>query len=223
MSSGPRTVQGKARSSGNARRHGLTGDLDEQTVLSWYRLLLEDETAVLDPSEQDPYRLAASELARSEAHLQRVRATEEQSLRGPEALSNLEKEFGRQKDHIVEVLVEEIFTRDVVSLVPDDEQWLLPRKRHIPDDDAGFEEYLRRLEKFVRDPMAEKGWDPEGFGLVRRLDGYIDRIHVERREAHEKVAPTLARYRALAEARRARALARWTDQVKLRSQAEGSR
>jgi hypothetical protein len=258
MSTGPRTMSGKAVSSGNARRHGLTGDLDEEAVLSWYRILLEDETAVPDPFEQDPHRRAAAELARAEAHLQRVRATEEQSLEYIEVPSKLEKDLEYLRDHVAETLLWEILSdkskTEAFRLVPDDEQWLLPPKppfdredsesllarlaaseRQLgipvtsfpPFDEAAFEAeseaYFDKLEKFVRSPFVKVGWDKDGFGQLRRLEEEIDIIRSERREAHERVAPTFSRYRALAEARRSRALARWTDQVTRRGQAEGSK
>ena len=88
--------------------------------------------------------------------------------------------------------------------------------------DADFEAYVGRLEAFVRSPLVKVGWDKEGFGIMRHRDKEIERIRRERRDAHERVAPTLSRYRALAEARRERALARWTAQLVLRSQPEGS-
>ncbi len=82
-STGPRSAGGKAASSANARRHGLAGMLDETTVLSWYRVILEDDEAIPDPFEQDAYFRAAVELARAEAHLQRVRLAQEQWLLNP--------------------------------------------------------------------------------------------------------------------------------------------
>ena len=51
---------------------------------------------------------------------------------------------------------------------------------------------------------------------MRRLDREIARIRAERQQAHDRMAPVFARYRAQAEARRLRALARWTEQVALR-------
>ena len=57
---------------------------------------------------------------------------------------------------------------------------------------------------------------------MRRYDREINRIRNERRDAYERVAPTLSRYRALAESRRERALARRADQVALGSQSKGS-
>jgi hypothetical protein len=259
-STGPRTAAGKAASSGNARRHGLTVEPDEDAVLSWFRVLLEDETAVPSVYEQHPFRRAALELARAEAHLQRVRAAEEQSLRELEGPSDREKDLVRERDHTAEALLDDVFVNltgtDVFRLVPSDEQWLLPRTRPQPPKDraelkasiaespkklgvsielppvdqaeleaaydADFEAFFGRLEAFVRGPLVEVGWDKVGFGNMRRLDKEIERIRSERRDAHERVAPTLSRYRALAEARRERALARWTAQLVLRSQPEGS-
>ena len=254
-STGPRTAAGKAASSGNARRHGLTAELDEAAILTRYQLLLEDETAVPDPLEQDPYRRSALELARAEAHLQRVRATEEQALHAVEVPSKEEEELESMRDRVLETLLDDVFAgqsrTDVFRLVPNDEAWLLPHHRPPPEDqanllarlvelekslglfvehppvdeaalqaayDADFEAYVDKLEAFVRSPFVQVGWDKKGFGLMRHYDREIDRIRRERRDAYERVAPAFARYRALAEARRLRALARWTEQVALRQQ-----
>lgn len=261
MSTGPRMAAGKAAASGNARRHGLTAELDEDVVLSWFRMLLEDEMAVPGPYEQDSYRRAALELARAEAHLQRVRATEEQLLREVEVSSKVEMDFHDLRDRTVDTLLWDVLGAqseiDVFRLVPDDEAWLLPRERprppadHVnvredvvetarslgmsiklpPVDEAALkaayddalDAYADKLDAFVRNPFVKVGWDKKGFGLMRQLDREIDRVRKERRDAYERVAPTLVRYRALAEARRARALARWTDQVVFQSHSEGAK
>jgi hypothetical protein len=59
-STGPRTRAGKASSSGNARRHGLTGVLPHDAVVAWYRVVLNDACALPDPFETDPCLLAAA-------------------------------------------------------------------------------------------------------------------------------------------------------------------
>ena len=83
-STGPKTAAGKARSAGNARRHGLTAPPEMGALRAWYRLILADPGASPDPLERDPRRRAARNLAEAEAQLQRVRLAEEQYLRNPE-------------------------------------------------------------------------------------------------------------------------------------------
>ncbi len=80
-STGPRTAVGKARSAGNARRHGLTAPPEAAAVRRWFRIILDDPEAIPSPLEQDPRRRAARDLAEAEAQLELTRLAEEQNLR----------------------------------------------------------------------------------------------------------------------------------------------
>jgi hypothetical protein len=75
-STGPRTAAGKARSSGNALKHGLTQGPDESAVMTWYEMLTGHE---LKPGRVPRTRAecAAMELAAAEAKLTLAVAAEE--------------------------------------------------------------------------------------------------------------------------------------------------
>jgi hypothetical protein len=100
-STGPKTAAGKVRSAGNSRRHGLTAPPDADALRAWYRLILADPSASLDPLERDPRQRAAHDLADAEARLQRVRLAEEQYFRNPEG------DFSRAELDMIE-------TRDIL-------------------------------------------------------------------------------------------------------------
>ena len=104
-STGPTTASGKARSAGNARRHGLTAPLEMGALQAWYRLILADPGASPDPLDYDPRRRAARDLAEAEAQLQRVRLAEEQYFRNPEGdLSRAELELIETRDLLLDGL-----------------------------------------------------------------------------------------------------------------------
>lgn len=72
-STGPRTSAGKAISSQNARRHGLTSGLDADSVQQWFRIILNRPEAKLHVG--DALTLAeilALNLARTEVQLKRT-------------------------------------------------------------------------------------------------------------------------------------------------------
>lgn len=79
-SSGPKSREGKRRVAGNAVKHGLTGALPQEAVLAWYRAILGDEDAVIDPLDMHSRSRAELELAEACAQLQRVSRAEEQFL-----------------------------------------------------------------------------------------------------------------------------------------------
>ena len=79
-STGPKSLDGKRRVAGNAVKHGLTGALPQEDVLAWYRAILGDEDAVIDPLDMHPRSRAVLELAEACMQLQRVRRAEEQFL-----------------------------------------------------------------------------------------------------------------------------------------------
>ena len=70
---GPKTAEGKAVSSQNARRHGLNAPPDEDLVTAWFNLILDNgEEAYEEPNADDPRREAALRLAIAEARYRRA-------------------------------------------------------------------------------------------------------------------------------------------------------
>ncbi len=80
-STGPRTRQGKARSSRNATQHGLNMPPDQDAMIYWYRIILDDAKAVPDLFSADPKHLAAFRLAETEARRTRAARAEQTHLK----------------------------------------------------------------------------------------------------------------------------------------------
>ena len=70
---GPKTAAGKAVSSQNARRHGLSAEPDGDLVAAWFNAILDHgEYALEEPNSSDPRRAAALRLAIAEARYHRA-------------------------------------------------------------------------------------------------------------------------------------------------------
>ena len=70
---GPKTAEGKAVSSQNARRHGLNAPPDEDLVSAWFNAILNNgEDDLEEPNADDPRREAALRLAIAEARHHRA-------------------------------------------------------------------------------------------------------------------------------------------------------
>lgn len=76
-STGPKTNKGKAASSANARKHGLTTAPEHRLAQNWYRVILNDITAIPSSLKQNAREEAAYILAQTEARLDRIRRVEE--------------------------------------------------------------------------------------------------------------------------------------------------
>lgn len=76
-STGPMSHKGKAASSANARKHGLTTYPDQASVLGWYKVVLNDLDATPNPFDRSTRLRTAYWLAEAEARLERVRHAEE--------------------------------------------------------------------------------------------------------------------------------------------------
>lgn len=75
-STGPTSRKGKASSSINALKHGLTTRPERASVLSWYKVILNDLAVAPNPFEQNPRLQTAYQLAEAEARLERVQKAE---------------------------------------------------------------------------------------------------------------------------------------------------
>lgn len=76
QSTGPRTRVGKENSLKNSIRHGARGTPSAQQVLTWFRLIAEDESVTLLSADYDPILHAGLMLAEAEARLANVRSAE---------------------------------------------------------------------------------------------------------------------------------------------------
>lgn len=190
-STGPKTTAGKSRAAGNARRHGLTAAPDMASLARWYRIILDDSTALPDAFERDPYRRAARILAEAEAQLERVRQAEDAWFRDPEGQPSAVEDFSEERQMIEDTLEEIALQRE-----------LLPQSRMT----LTAREAARSARGAAR--------------LLERFDEHELRMRIKRLRNQEQLGRTLCRYRAAAEARRRKALRRWADEIAKRSQAQ---
>lgn len=194
-STGPRTAAGKARASGNARRHGLTAAPEWQAVARWYRIILDDPGAAPDPLDLDSFRRAARDLAEAEAQLERVRRAEEDYFRDPEGPpGEAEEEMQREREMI----------RSGLEEIAMERAFLDPGRRVT----IGAAQTPRQYER----------WQSKGEKLLSRARALEQRARNKRLKTRAELGRALARYRASAEARRHKALRRWIEEKTKRSQ-----
>jgi len=195
-STGPKTVDGKRRSSVNARRHGLTAPLAFDAVQAWYCLILDDPDAVPDPFESDAYLRTAYQLAEAEAQLSRVRLAEEAYLANPGGdPSEAEQQMREERGMIREALEETGLERGIFG-----------RTRR------------GRAKDIVQSPREYESSTKQGERLFWRVRELEERAARRRMQSASRQGRLLARYRAAAEARRHKALRRWIGEITKRSQ-----
>lgn len=246
-STGPRTRAGKASSSSNARQHGLTGALPHKDVVNWYRVIVNDGGAVPDPFETDPCLLAAANLARAEAQLQRIKDAQEtwwSSARGrsSEDVPSPESEGDAEDD------LEWVFEAVEESAVFERPFKLAQEGRYFAESfprPSTFEDFYKMLAQSARNPRVGSGLvvarsnvsrvtvsnvsrvtvgEPNSrVKLLRRIDQAIDRHSLARRVADQKQGAHLDRYRSSAEATRHTALRRWISEIAKRTQSSQAR
>lgn len=111
-STGPRSAEGKKRSSANSRRHGLAKKASSDETGKWLDVILGDTPEDLDMAREDERFHAALRLAEAEARLEEARLFEE--------FHELDRHMGGPVHHpveddlverIVEGMEEEFYTR----------------------------------------------------------------------------------------------------------------
>ena len=116
-STGPKSQAGKIVSGSNALRHGLAAHLDAQSIIAWLRIILNDPSAELDPTNPDKRIVLAHRLAEAEARLLRVQNAEAEYLLNPDPEGRLEQGIS-EMEHEAETLAEclEIYGEDKKGL-----------------------------------------------------------------------------------------------------------
>lgn len=93
-STGPKTIQGKAKTSHNARKHGLTSMPGGEDVLAWMQVILgRHELGQIELFSSDPLIEAARVLAQTEVRL----------VRAESSLNAFEANCERLQDHPNEI------------------------------------------------------------------------------------------------------------------------
>ena len=156
-STGPMSGKGKAISSKNAQKHGLTTPPDWHQITTWYRIIMEDPEAVPDPLSADTIARAAMTLAEAEASRDRAARAEAQHLwdmsermlrkgeRSPEELAELDLEDIETLDFLIEQC-EEPELQTVLHMI----------KRGSPNRPAAQRATLKRLRRYRREAEARR-------------------------------------------------------------------
>lgn len=118
-STGPRTAEGRRRSSANAIGHGLTTALPAARVLHWYRRIVGDAEGEAHSVRMSSRHHAAMELAEAEADLERTREAEEDFLWDFAKDQNLLVHLCKTTENV------EFILRHIVDASPEVERLLL--------------------------------------------------------------------------------------------------
>ena len=163
QSTGPKTRIGKARSSENARTHGLTRPLDREDLIRWFRVVMNDAAA--EPGQRKgPVPASALRLAETEADLERAERAEATCAETLARLTKSRKEINPAHlpadDLDDPAVLEFMLTRlqdgelnDGVRLLLSAQRNALPRARRQLETVRG---YVRRAE--FRQNRALRDW-----------------------------------------------------------------
>jgi hypothetical protein len=156
-STGPMSGKGKATSSKNAQKHGLTTPPDWHQVTSWYRIIMADPDAVTDALSTDGGARAALTLAEAEASRERAARAEADHLwdmsnstlsKGNRSLADL-AELDLNDIETLDFLIERTTEQDLRAV-------LQMMKQKSPNRPAAQRDTLKRLRRYRREAEARR-------------------------------------------------------------------
>ncbi|NQZ73819.1 MAG: hypothetical protein HRT60_12195 [Dinoroseobacter sp.] len=111
-STGPKTAQGKAVVAKNARKHGVTGQLDPSSIAAWLAVILDTpELSATALIPRDEVGVKALMLAQAEVRLVRAEQALHDFEAGQETPSEIVTELRRFRDMILDELAVEPGTK----------------------------------------------------------------------------------------------------------------